>query len=441
MEYKHWPILSNDDLITLTHNLELDEDTLIFHSSGVVPKKIPYSEDDLGHLVDGLAEAFSLGGLTEEDTLWNHGAPIEVYHMSAWGGTKGAEAVGATVANNAKPDAELIFSDPDNIDLDDIYRSSAADAKTPEEIAAVDPEDVTAIFGLPRDMKAYGEDLAERYGDLEDVFPNMRLALTSGDRNPPSLREALKDIYGVEEVCNFYAAVEFGAAGTEDTPTPNDLVPVGDNLAFEVFDDQGFHEYVDDLSEGEQERVLERYTELGKVPEEFIYSFDEIDGTETGALLISADREALPLRRYRVGDKVEVCSTPSGPRMSFKGRERSVLSMAGAMLYPQEIERAINNVHPNTEWRVVASEEDDYPALDIYLVDADDAAAGQVVEELYETNYALKTLDDAIHHIDEHYVDSLDELEEELMAYELDRDLLATGPKAKWIAKDESYTG
>lgn len=417
------PILSQNKMQELTAELDVDEDTVVFYSSGDKPKRIPFSPRDQEQFAEAMADTFRILGLDEDDVVLNLGAPAESNHQSGWGMKHGPEAIGATVINDSVED----FASP-----------SARDQW----------EDVTVVGSLPRMLHSIGDQISNEFGDLQTLFPNVETAMTAGDTFPQSLRDMIQEQWGFNTVRNFYAATEMGVVAAEDGN--GDMVLTNDNLYIELLDPD-----------------TEMDPETNRVPEDAITAIYDIDEPVTGAGLFSApDRELLPFIRYRAGDVLTAYPVEDETRIRFEGREDRVINLSGAMVYPREIEEAVraydedidwrhivrsavenrspqnlvNGIHrynEATEWNAVVSVEDDYPVLDVYLsapVEQD------IVPYLAKENETIETwYDSGAIKIRQHTYESRDELATYLAEYDLDTDLLAADRKVTRIGFDASY--
>lgn len=391
------PILTQEDIKERAEDAEYgdDEDVVVFYSSGEDPKRIPFSPRDQERAAEAMGDMFRTAGLTEDDVVLNLGAPADSHHQSGWGLKHGSEAIGATVIN-----------------------TSVDDFDTPAVREQWD--DVTAVISLPRMLHSIGNGIQESTGeDLQDLFPNMRIALAGGDFFPQSLRDRIQAQWGVDTTRELYAATEMGAVAAEDEADDGTMVQTNDHLYIELLDPDAD---VDDT---------------GHAPDDAITDIYDTDEPVTGAALFSApDRELLPYTRYRAGDVLTAYPGDDGPRIRFEGREDRVINLSGAMVYPQEIEDAVQEYNASADWRAVVSVEDDYPVLDVYISgDADEAfvpylaAENETIDTWYDSG-AIK--------IRHHGYESEDELAAALADYDLDVDLTADR-KVRRVGFDASY--
>ena len=397
-------LTSQEELGRESRNREYGEDALVFYSSGG-GKKIGLSPADQELLIEGFEETFREAGVIESDVPANWGAP-DPEHMSQWSFREGTQFM------------------QDNVD--DSVADPLERGYNPEW------EDVTVLLSMPRPLKSVGEKLQEEYGNLEELFPNARMSLTSGDTMPESLRTWIEQNYGIRAK-NFYAGTEIGMAGVE---VENGVYkPTNPNLILEILDE--------DAEVGEE----------GQIDEEDIYRLEELDVGQrvSGPIAVSAPlREELPFTRYRVGDVWTAWRSDEGVRMSFEGREDNVILYSGANLYPEEIDDAVRDI-ADVDWKLVPAEEDDYVNLNFYL------PGGYIPEEeleasLAENNktYGSWRITDAMElNVSIFDPENWRALEEELEEkYELPRDddgdiillndLRGKSPKRQRIARDRS---
>lgn len=388
------PLLTQNGIKQLADELEYDEDeAVVFYSSGDEPKRIPFSLKDQERFAQALAETFHTIGMAEDDIVLNLGAPAESHHQSGWGIAHGSKALGAT---------------PINRDVTDFTSEDVRERW----------DDITVAVSLPRMMHSIGEQVQEQYGDLQDLFPNAELAVTSGDTLPQRLRDTLADQWGFDEVRNFYAATEMGAVAAEDGQ--DDMVLTNNNLYIELLDPDA------DID-----------SETNKVSEDAITSIYDVNEPTTGAALFSApDRTLLPYIRYRAGDVLTAYPADDGPRIRFEGREDRVINLSGAMVYPREIENAIG-AYGAEDGSAVLSVEDDYAVLNMYL---EGSADEDIVPYLAEENETIDTwYDSGAIKIRQQGYTSEEELAEHLDQYDLDVDLLDAELKQPSVTFDKSY--
>lgn len=390
------PLLTQPELQERTADISYDdEDVIVFYSSGDEPKRIPYSKKDQERFIDAIGTTFEVIGLDADDVVMNLGAPIETHHQSGWGMKHGAETVGATVINDSITD----------------FASDAARDRW---------EDVTVIASLPRMIHSLGKQIADDYGDLKQLFPSVNTAIASGDSFPQRLRDTVKDQWGMDTARSFYAATEMGVVAGEDRE--DGMVLTNDNLYIELLDPEA------DMDE-----------ETCRVPEDAITPVYDVDEPVTGTALFSApDRELLPFIRYRAGDMLTATPTGKGPRLTFEGREDRVINLSGAMVYPREIENAVQSYRDGAEWTAIVSEEDDYPVLHLYISGETEedivpylAAENNSIRTWYESG-GIKIRQDGY--------TSESELEAYLDGYDLDVNLLEDERKSKRIGFDTAYT-
>ncbi len=408
-QMENWPITTSSDITYLMKNLVDDADH-VFWTSGSTgdPSPFAYTAETWDRLVDGMAQVFELGGADEDDVFLSFGAPLDKGHMSGPGFKEGAERLGAEVVNNSLADYEE---------------------------GLVDRERITTVTGIPLLLHSHGEKIADEYGPLPDVFPNLELAFTGGDTLNPYLRETLEDQWGLDRVSDLYAATEFGMAAGEHFE-PGSMVPLLDRNVFELVPE--------DVAYDDTENTVN----LTDVDETDIYPVQDLEDPMTGYLLVSdMDRDLVPLSRYYSGDIFRVTPTDDVPRIEFLGRDTEIISLAGAPVHEAQIDNALRDTYGSAvqDWRAIISKPDGiYPQLDVYPVttnmDTDEEA---FVTALYQHNNAVETADreDTISSISLTPVTSISMLEQEYLDdYTIENDIITTAMKANRIGIDTSYT-
>lgn len=394
------PILTPQQLEAFTAGKPFDE-AIVFETSGSMgrPKRIPYSKHSQDIQQKRQGEVFRRGGLIEDDVILNLGAPLEPHHsQSAWIIERGANALGATVANSSYEDYESV-------------------------IETGHSQRVTVVCGQPQAMRAIGQRIEATYGSLTRIFPAIRMGATGGGLVTAHLRANLKNLWGFEKIQNNYATTEGGeiAAAPDDT---NRLLPVeDDSLILEL--------------------LPERNDTYGPIP----VDIHDIEEVTSGALLVSdLERDIVPIVRYRVGDIVTVYPDAPRPRIEVLGREGETMLVGGALVYPSQIDGALAETYPASppEWVAVVSQPDGIsPALDIYvlgesLVEKPDA----VRQQLFDRSSPVKVRDDLdiLDHLDIHYTTQT-EIDTQLQAFDLVNEVLGEGPKTGRVGFDRSYEG
>ncbi len=391
------PILTQTGMQERTKDVDYedDDDVRVFYSSGDEPKRIPLSPDDQEQVAQGFADTFRTSGIDEDDVGLNLGKLAD-NHMSGWCFHHGPDTLGTDVVNTSVADFD-----------DDAVRDRW--------------DEVTVVMSLPRMLHALGEQIEDEYGDLTEQFPNVETSLTAGDTFPQSLRDTVKDQWGLDRVRQFYAGTEMGAVAAEDGQGPG-MVQTNDNLYLELLEP-------DTDVAADQDTV--------QIREDAITSVYDIDEPMTGPILISApDRELFPYTRYRVGDVFTVEPADDGPRLTFEGREDRVINLSGAMVYPREIENAVN-AYGASDGYAVMSVEDDYAVMNMYL---EGSAEEDIVPYLADENGSIHAwYDSGAIKIRQHGYTSDDELATALEQYNLDVDIPTDAPKQRTVAFDSSY--
>jgi phenylacetate-CoA ligase len=77
------------------------------------------------------------------------------------------------------------------------------------------------------------------------------------------------------------------------------------------------------------------------------------DGVEGELVATHLDRECVPLVRFRVGDRVQVRTSPcpcgrTGPRLTCVGRTDDMLIVAGVNVWPSAVKDVVTALHPRT---------------------------------------------------------------------------------------------
>lgn len=372
-------ILTSDALEAFTNKIEFKDDALVFQTSGSTgnPKRIPYDTADQQTQAVRTAKAFEMAGMTSEDGLLNLGAPMDDNHISGWIYEAGAKELGATVYNSSAEDYWKVFEHGD-------------------------PEEITAVACPPLVMQQEGKKIEEKYGEpLEEIFPNMRLALPAGDLVTDELQQTLKDQWGFEAVHDTYATTEFGYGAVQETEDRY-MTPFDDELTLE-------------LAAPEEQPITEPVGP-GDVTEEDIYDISELSESQTGQLLVTDMNRTLPLIRYNVGDIFSAYPTADGPQMNFQGRTKDTLSLGGAPLYKTQIDDAITATYPadTPDWKVILSKTADHrPGLDVYAISDHVSQEDEFLDNLFDLASPVEEAyydRDVIAYLDLHTVENAQEI-------------------------------
>lgn len=393
------------------------EDEVFESSSEQSPKRIGYAPADQDRLLERIGRGFRINGATPADAFLDLGAPLDERHMSGWGYRGGAVAIGGTAINDSVADYKEAIADRMNAD------------------GQVDG--VTVGVSLPLLAMSIGEELEDEYGNLDDLFPDMRLLLTNGDTMNPYLRESLEDLWGAT-VKETWAATECGI-GAAEYDTPGQLVPLYDDLIFEIIP---------------EEHAFDEHGTPIPVDRDDIYPLAEVPDQTVGSLVISdPDRQTLPfeeatdhgslIARYRVGDLFKV-HQGAITQIEFMDREDDQASLGGAPVYEKQIDTALRNAYGGVrEWRgVVYSTDRIYPSMDVFAVGDQPMDASSFIDELYRQNTAFKHAHAEAGTVDDITVtpaDSMDAIEDYINSrYDVEEDLF-NPRKATRIGTDASY--
>lgn len=356
------------------------EDGMLFETSGSTgsPKQVPCRNTD--HVVESMAEAFSLAGL-EDDVILSLGAPLP--HISAWGFRQAIDRLGGRSANDHFRDYQTVIED------------GAA-------------SEVTAVITAPSVGQAIGNQIEREYGPVSEVFPNLERIIGGADLVTEARRETLRDIWDVELVRETYATTEFNAlaATVDDTRTQ---VPLLHRFILEIIPDDDSDDIVD---------------------------IREVTEKRRGSVLVSAPgREAVDFTRYRIGDKIAVHPTDDIPRITVLGRADDSINLSGILVYPAQIHEAVGETFGRgTDWVARVSERE-YPAVDFHIIGGERVTPERFREHLFERN---KAVEQAYHEVgvieclDVHYADS----REEIPGVSSDG-----GMKTQHVVFDDSYQG
>lgn len=395
----------------------------IFHTSGTSgrQKNIPYTPQDRRRALNRSAKTYRIAGATAEDTLLDLGAPVESGHISGWLFGGGVSALGGTVANTSFLDYE-----------------AAVDAYA---------DNVTVVSSIPLAAYKYGTEIKEQYGaQPKDIFENVRLGFMSGDLLTDTLRSDLKNQWGFKEIHDAYGSVELGgmAAAPDESPY---MIPLVDEFVFEIVPEtvqnQRYKQITGNPSESMPDTFLQDYHLAFE--ESDIINILDMDDPTTGAVLLSdPDKEGLPLHRYLIGDNIRV-HPGEPPSIEFMGRKDNLINLAGANLFPRQIEGAMNDVYGETvqEWAAVASRPNKlFPAVDFYAVTEAPPQENRFLTCLFDRNASAETAynADTVEYLQMHTVTAVPALEDKLAAFDLEQDVsINTGPKARRIGFDASY--
>jgi phenylacetate-CoA ligase len=117
------------------------------------------------------------------------------------------------------------------------------------------------------------------------------------------------------------------------------------------------------------------------------------DGVEGELVATHLDRECVPLVRFRVGDRVQVRTSPcpcgrTGPRLTCVGRTDDMLIVAGVNVWPSAVKDVVTALHPRTTGAVEILLAGPPPRVEPPLrlrVEAVDAADADLRAELERT--------------------------------------------------------
>lgn len=287
-------------------------------------KSSPYAGTE--RIASNCADAEALLGITPDDRLLNLLAPRP--HLSAFAARAGARQLGASILTDSFDDLDAAIGDP-----------AAASA--------------TAVLSIPSKASELADEMADRHGHPAEVFPNLELGLVGGELVRPDLRERLRETWGVAAVREFYGSSEAGlvAAGVDETRR---LVPLLNHYVLE----------------------LEVRGEL--------LDIREIDSPTVGSLLITdPNREAIELVRYRQGDAVRVHPGEPLPRIEPLGRADDAISLAGAIVHPGDLYRAIATAcGPAVEPAAIYDQTMSPPRLEVIVAGSDDDRRGAIHEQI-----------------------------------------------------------
>ncbi|QZA88033.1 AMP-binding protein [Salinarchaeum sp. IM2453] len=372
------PVQTSEDIFgDLPDDLD---DGVVFETSGTTGDPTPVPHTNVDHAIESVVDVYRLVGLDENDSILNFGAPEP--HISGWGVNKAIERYGCRSVNNHFEDYHQVF----------------------ENEAA---HEVTTLFTVPKIAEAVGEKIAAKRESPSELFPDLELIICGGQIVTQKSKERLKELWGADRVRDIYATTEVGIIASTNDDT-RQSVPFLHRYILEIIPDDSSDEIIDIRNVSEKRE---------------------------GSLLITApDREAADITRYRIGDKVAVHPRDGIPRISHLGREDNSIDISGALLYPAQLHVAVKNAYgTDADWVVRVSHED-YPALDVYVIDGDAQSNPEFRSQLYDQNDAIKLVYEEIgslERLDIHHVDS----REDIPGLSPD-----SGIKKEHVLFDDSYT-
>ena len=293
-----------------------------FNTSGTTSrsKQIPYTDNDLDRQRLHEAVALQKLGLSPGMGVISLGAPLP--SISGWAIVNGCETAGANVLNTSQIDYE-----------DVITRGQQAKANV--------------VIGTPLVMQEIGHALADEFGPLTTLFPNLDMAIIFGDVLPDAMRLAIQKQWGFKRVYSLYGTVEADVVATECPQVQGQMELMHERLIFELIP--------------EQELTRER-NEPGYVGKAIDLA-DAPNGVIGEILLSDLDRDVLPLIRYRIGDVVQVhrdtgVHNLEYPTISVLGRSKNTVLLARQPLYEMQLADAIQTGFGNgiNDWRVVQTQ-------------------------------------------------------------------------------------
>ena len=290
-----------------------------FSTSGTTSrsKQVPYSDDDLQRQRIHEALALRKLGMRPGDGVISLGAPLP--SISGWAIVNGSATVGAQALNSSQLDFEQVL-----------------------EPAA--RERATVVIGTPLVVREIGLAIAEDHGALEQVFPNMRMAIIFGDVLPDVMRTDIARIWGNVAVYSLYGTVEADVVATECPATPGLMYLMDERLVFELIPEAGLR----------RERE-----EPGYFPR--VVDINSVRAGSIGEIVISdLSREILPLIRYRIGDVVlvhgkDMAEPELGQRISVLGRAKNAALIDSVPVYEMQFAAAIESAISGrfSDWRLV----------------------------------------------------------------------------------------
>lgn len=292
-----------DSDTSVSHELEIDEeakeltDTIVGLTGGTSdpdnPDEVVYTGNDQDKGARSAAKCLRVMKMGPEDGLINQGAPFP--HLSALAFKKGAEYIGAEVLNDDFGDFVEF-----NENFDQLLERS---------------EEATRLIGLPSVSIALGRKMEDRLGKTPaELCPNLERGYFGGEVMDENQRGALKEMYGFDNVHEFYALSEawLVAAAPDET---RKLVPLIDEYVFEI-------ENPEDPAD--------------------ITDITELDEIRNGWLLITDyESEGRKLERYSTDDGVEVIPEDGVPRIKVFGRDSTCLNLGGALVHEDSINGAV----------------------------------------------------------------------------------------------------
>lgn len=376
-------VMGSEELRQQVDEKDLDDLFVVQTSgSGGDPKQVPFTYSELDRQRDIPADGFKLGGLKEHHTVLDLGAPLP--HFSGWVIREGSRRAGAEAINRTFQDY-------------------------PDVIEWREAPEVDAVITLPQVAVSVGEEIEGEYGHPAELFSEPEIGLMSGDIVTDGVRDRLKELWGFSEVVEFYSAVD-GNVMASAVDESRRMVPLTNHYVFEIIPDHEQNE---------------------------IYDIRELEEETAGSILITdPDREAIDFHRYRIGDKVRVYPEEDIPRVEVLGKEGETVNLAGVLLYPKQIEGAVEDTYGRevSDWVAEVSRPETKPAVDFYI--AGDVAEDRETEfryHLFERNTPLREAYEEVEVIDRLNVRTVSSTEE--MPVER-----GEGIKSARIVFDESYT-
>ena len=298
------PIMESADFVTAVNSSRAS------HQFATSRSMTPTVYESMQHVADISATALTVMGCGPDDAVLNLLAPRP--HLSGVAAKKGARTLGTTMHN-------LHFNDFIKV------------------IEEGHGGNITIVTSIPSIVLQKGREIAQGYGEVPQVFPNLKRAFLGGEPVRSMHRTATKTMWGVDSVHEFYGSSEVSliAVGPDESRR---LVPLLNHLIIELYD-------------GEQ-----------------IIDIRDIETIQTGELLITdPNREAINLCRYRQGDRIRVYPDPDIPRIEPLGRADDAIDLDGALVHPTDLFDAIEAADLTVEESYVDVEDKEYPTtLTIY---------------------------------------------------------------------------
>lgn len=321
------PVMTTADFVEMTDDIEAP----MWFATSRSGKRSPYR--DIDHIGAMCADSLSLLGLEPDDGLLNLLAPRP--HLSGFAAVTGGKYLGARVLNDH---------------FEDVYQV-IEDGHATEAVAMV------AVPSMAIDK---ARAISERYEDPRSLFPHLELGMVGGEMVYPALRREVKETWGLGHAREFYGSSEVGlvAAGIDESRR---LVPQLQHFVIEL-----------------------------EVDDEIIDIRDLEETTDGSILLTSPHRKAIDLVRYRQGDHVRVHPAGDIPRIEPLGRADNAVNLAGALLHPGDLYKAIHATFgPVVEAVPLVYDSEPPTTLEVFVIGADGDRTESFLELLVALNDAL----------------------------------------------------